>query len=141
MRRTTLMACEFGYGEASFQPAIEDALLQQGHAIEAESVGALNSHIHKLANKFLAFACWSLLWRRRKYDNFICASSAHQASAVCFAGAFAKHFYLASNQAFENPAIRFVYDLEQILIAVFFQMFVDLICDFRGRSIAPRRIT
>jgi len=51
------MACEFGYGEASFQPAIEDALLQQGHAIEAESVGVLNSHINKLPNKFFVIAC------------------------------------------------------------------------------------
>ena len=132
------MACEFGYGEASFQPAIEDALLQQGHAIEAESVGALNSHIHKLPYEFLACACWPSRWRRRKYDNFICAGSPHQARAVCFAGSLAKHFHLASNQAFENPAIRFVYDLEQILIAVFFDVLVDLIRHFRGRSIASR---
>src|SRR4029077_2669561 len=112
-------------------------MLHLWHPIEAESVGALNSHIHKLANEFLAFACWPSLWRRRKYDNLVCAGSAHQARAVCFAGAFAKHFDLASNQMFENPAIRFVYYLEQILIALFFDVFVDLIGHFRGGSIAP----
>ena len=113
-------------------------VLHLWHPVEAESVGALNSHIHKLPNEFLAFACWPSLWRRRKYDNLVCAGSPHQARAVCFAGAFAKHFHLASDQAFENPAIRFVYYLEQILIALFFDVFVDLIWHFRGRSIAPR---
>ena len=104
------MACEFGYGDASFQLAIEDALLQKPaytcnsgfqpdkscrlpacifdqagcpldgtgspqrvrpvadkmpvlhlwHPVEAESIGTLNLHIHKLPNKFVAFACWSL---------------------------------------------------------------------------------
>src|SRR5882724_90711 len=141
MCRTTLLACEFGYGDASFQLAIEYALLQQGHPVEAESVGALNSHFHKLPNKFLAFACWRSLWRRRKYDNLVCAGSPHQTRAVCFAGAFAKHFHLVSNQPFENPANRFVYYLEQILIALFFDVFVDLIRDFRRRSIPTRRIT
>src|SRR5512140_2127275 len=98
MRRTTLMACEFGYGGASFQLAIEDAQLQKlahprnsgfqpddscrlpacvvdrqdapvaqtgkmpvvhlRHPEEAESVGALNSHMQKLPNKFLACARW-----------------------------------------------------------------------------------
>jgi hypothetical protein len=111
MRRTTLVACDFGYGGASFQLAIEKALLQQGQPIEAESIGTLNSHIHKLPNKLLGFACWSL-WRRWKYDNFVCASSPHQARAVCLARAFAKHFHPASHQVFENPAIRFVYDRE-----------------------------
>src|SRR4029077_1062683 len=199
MRRTTLTACEFGYGEASFQPAIARAQLQKPaytcnsgfqpdkscrlpacifdqagclldgtgsprrvrpvadkmpvlhlwRPVEAESVGALNSNIHKLPYEFLAFACWPSLfilrrftsengWRRRKYDNFICAGSAHEARAVCFAGPLAKHFHLASDQAFENPAIRFVYHLEQIMIAVFFDVLVDLIRHFRGRSIAPR---
>jgi hypothetical protein len=138
MRRTTLVACDFGYGGASFQLAIEKALLQQGQPVEAESIGTLNSHIHKLPNKFLAFACWWSLWRRRKYDNFVCASSPNQARSVSFAGTFAKHFHLASDQAFENPPIRFVYDFEQILIALFFDMFVDLIRDLRRRSIAPR---
>src|SRR6476660_9290567 len=179
MCRTTLLACDFGYGDASFQPAIEYALLQRlpilvtqassltSHAgfqralstgrmparrnrqdacvtwdpVEAEPVGALNSHIHKLPNKFLGFACWPSLWRSRKYDNLVCAGSPHQARTVCFAGAFAKHFHLASDQAFKNPAIRFVYYLQQILIALFFQIFVDLIRHFRGGSIAPRRIT
>ena len=51
------MACEFGYGGASFQLAIEDALLQQGHPVQAEPIGALNLQIQKLTNKFLAFAC------------------------------------------------------------------------------------
>src|SRR5438552_12161125 len=137
MCRTTLLACDFGYGDASFQLAIEYALLQQGHPVEAESVGALNSHIHKLPNKFLAFACWRSLWRRRKYDNLVCAGSPHQTRAICLAGAFAKHFHLVSNQAFENPAIRFVYYLKQILIALFFEVFVDLIWHFRGGGIAP----
>ena len=111
------------------------------HPVEAESVGALNSHIHKLPNSFLGFAYWPSLfilrrftsengWRRRKYDNFICAGSSHQARAVCFAGSLAKHFHLASDQAFENPAIRFVYNLEQILITVFFDVLVDLIRHF-----------
>src|SRR6476620_5764718 len=135
---TTLMACEFGYGDASFQLAIEDALLLQGHPVEAESIGTLNSHIHKLPNKFVAFACWSSVWRRRKYDNFVCASSPHQARAVCLARAFAKHFHPASDQAFENPAIRFVYEREQIFIALFFNGFGDLIRHFRCGSIAPR---
>src|SRR5438034_4485100 len=149
MCRTTLLACEFGYGDASFQLAIEYALLYQGRPVEAEPVGALNSYIHKLPNKFLAFGCWPWLfilrrftsengWRRRKYDNLVCAGSPHQALSVCFAGAFAKHFHLASNQAFENPAIRFVYYLEQILIALFFQVLIDLIWHFRGGGIAPR---
>jgi hypothetical protein len=57
MRRTPLIACEFGYGNASFQPAIEDALLQHWYPVEAESVGALNSHINKLPNKFFVIAC------------------------------------------------------------------------------------
>src|ERR1041385_1360717 len=48
IRRTTLMACDFGYGGATFQLAIEDALLEQRHPIEAEPIGALNLHIHKL---------------------------------------------------------------------------------------------
>src|SRR4029077_13222098 len=113
-------------------------LLHLWQPVEAESVGALNSHIHKLPNKFLAFACWPSLSRRRKYDDLVCARSPHQARVVCFAGAFAKHFHLASNQAFEDPAIRFVYYVEQILIALFFDVFVDLIWHFRGRSIAPR---
>src|SRR6516162_3950958 len=125
MRRTTLTACDFGYNGASFQLAIECALFYQGRPVEAEPVGPLNSHIHKLANKFIAFA-WRSLWRRRKYDNLVCAGSPHQASAVCFARAFTKHFHLASDQAFENPAIRFVYYLEQILIARFLGVFVDL---------------
>ena len=43
-----------------------------------------------------------------------------------------------ANQAFEKPAIRFVYHLEQILIALFFQVLIDLIRHFRGGSIAPR---
>ena len=103
---------------------------QQGHPVEAESVGALNSHIHKLPYEFLAFASLRLLSPRRKYNNFIRAGSPHQARAVCFAGPFAKHFHLASHQAFKNPAIRFVYYLQQILIALFFQMFVDLIWRF-----------
>ena len=30
MRLTTLIACEFGYGHASFQLAIEHALFQEG---------------------------------------------------------------------------------------------------------------
>ena len=138
MGRTTLIACDFGYGDASFQLAIEDALLEQRHSVEAEPIGALNLYIHKLPNEFLAIDCWVLLWRRRKYDNLVCAGSPHQARAVCFAGAFAKHFHLASNQAFENPAIRSVYYFEQILIALFFQVLVDLIWHFRGRSILSR---
>src|SRR5215211_6785190 len=149
MRGATLMACEFGYGDASFQLAIARAQLQNlptvvtqassltSHAgfqrafssshdarsteqakcpldrtgkmpvlhlcrpVEAEAVGPLNSHIYKLPNKFLTFGCWSSVWRRRKYDNFVCAGSSHQARAVCFAAAFAKHFHLTSNQAFE----------------------------------------
>src|SRR5215831_14242243 len=137
MSRTTLIACDFGYGDSSFQLAIEDALLEQRHPVEAEPVGALNLHIHKLPKEFLAIDCWALLWRRRKYDNLVCAGSAHQARAICFAGPFAKHFQPASNQTFENPAIGFVYHLEQILIALFFDVFVDLIGHFRGRSIAP----
>ena len=91
------MACEFGYGGASFQLAIARAQLQNPaytcnsgfqpdkscrlpacifdqagcpldgkgkmpvlhlwHPVEAEPVGTLDSHIHKLPNKFLAFAC------------------------------------------------------------------------------------
>jgi len=42
MRRTALIACECGYGHASFQLAIEHALFQEGHSVEAESVGALD---------------------------------------------------------------------------------------------------
>ena len=42
-----------------------------------------------------------------------------------------------SNQTFEDPAIGFVYHLEQILVALFFDVFVDLIGHFRGGSIAP----
>ena len=137
MRRTALMACEFGYGDASFQLAIEGALLEEGHPVEAESVGALYSHIHKLPKEFLAIDCRALLWRRRKYDNLVCAGSAHQARAICFAGPFAKHFQPASNQAFENPTIRFIYHLEQILISLFLDVFLDLIRHFRRRSIAP----
>src|ERR1700748_2500061 len=102
---TRLIACEFGYGNASFQLAIEHVLLQQGHPVEAESIGALNSHIHKLPDKFLAFAWRPSFWRRRKYDYLVCAGSPHQAGAVCFAGPFAKHFHLVSNQTFENPVI------------------------------------
>ena len=124
-------------------------VLHLWHPVETEPISTFDSHIHKLPDKFLAFACWLSLfilrrftsengWRRRKYDNFVCAGSPHQARAVCFAGAFAKHFQLASDQAFENPAIRFVYDLEQILIAVFFDVLVDLIRHFRGRGTTPR---
>ena len=131
------MACDFGYGDASFQLAIEDASLEQRRRVQAEPVGALNLHIHKLPKVFLAIDCWALLWRRRKYDNLVCAGSAHQARAICFAGAFAKHFQPASNQTFENPAIGFVYHLEQILISLFFDVFVDLIGHFRGGSLAP----
>ena len=137
MRRTTLMACDFGYDDASFQLAIEDALLEQRHPVEAEPVGALNLHIHKLPKEFLAIDCWALLWRRRKYDNLVRAGPSHQARAICFAGPFAKHFHLVSNEAFENPAIRFVYHFEQILISLLFDVFVDLIGHFRGSSIAP----
>ena len=132
------MACDFGYGDASFQLAIEDALLEQRHPVEAEPVGAFNLHIHKLPKEFLAIDCWALLWRRRKYDNLVCASSSHQARAVGFTGAFTKDFHLASDQALENQAIRFVYDLEQILIALFFDVFLDLIRHSRCRRIAPR---
>src|SRR5215472_14012526 len=116
MSRTTLMACDFGYGDASFQLAIEDALLEQRHPVEAEPIGALNSHVHKITNEFLAFVCFPPLWRRRKYDNLVCAGSAHQARVICFAVSFAKDFQSASNQTFENPSIGFVYHLEQILI-------------------------
>ena len=118
MRRTRLIACEFGYGNASFQLAIEHALFQERHPVEAESVGALNSHIQKLPNDFLASACRPSFRCRRKYNNLVCAGSPHQARAICFAGAFAKHFHLAPDQAFENPVIRFVYHLKQILIAL-----------------------
>jgi hypothetical protein len=37
-------------------------VLHLWHPVEAESVGALNSHINKLPNKFFAVACWSSLW-------------------------------------------------------------------------------
>src|SRR5262249_52421920 len=141
MRRTTLMACDFGYGDASFQLAIEDALLQQRHSVEAEPIGALNLYIHKLPNEVLAIDFWALLWRRRKFDNLVRARSGHQARGICFAKPFAKHFQPASNQAFENPAIGFVYLLEQIVIALFFDVFVDLIGHFRRRSVAPWRVT
>src|SRR4030095_9797162 len=135
------MACDFGYGDASFQLAIEDALLEQRHPVEAKPVGALNLHIHKLPKEFLVVDCWALLWRRRKYDDLVCAGSALQARAICFAGPFAKHFQPASNQAFENPAIGFVYHLEQILISLIFDVFVDLIGQLRGGSMAPWRGT
>src|SRR6478609_4415352 len=122
-----LPACIFDQAGCPLDRTGKMPVLRLWRSVEAESVGALNSHIHKLPDKFLAFARAPSLWRRRKYDNFICAGSAHQARAVCFAGAFAKHFHLASDQAFKNPAIRFVYYLQQILITLFFQMFVDLI--------------
>src|SRR6478672_149895 len=144
-----LPACIFDQAGCPLDGTGKMPLLHLWRPVEAESVGALNSNIHKLPDKFLAFARGPSLfilrrftsengWRRRKYDNFICAGPAHQARAVCFAGAFAKHFHLASDQAFENPAIRFVYNLEQILIAVFFDVLADLIRHFRGRGIAPR---
>src|ERR1044071_8310519 len=103
MGRTTLMACDFGYGGASFQLAIARSQLQKlpytcnssfrpdkscklpayifdqvgrsldetgrmpvlhlWRPVEAESISALYSHIHKLPNKFLAFACRPSVWR------------------------------------------------------------------------------
>src|SRR3954452_21459515 len=104
-----------------------NALLHLWHPVKTETVGALNSHIHKLTNKFVALACWPWCWRRRKYDNLVCAGSPHQTGRVCFAGAFAKHLHPASNQAFETPAIRFINYFEQILIALLSQAFLGLI--------------
>jgi hypothetical protein len=48
-----------------------------GQPVQAESIGALNSHIDKLPDMFLAFAYWPPVWRRRKYDNLVRAGSAH----------------------------------------------------------------
>ena len=65
-------------------------------AIQAEAVGSLDLDIHQFPDPFVvAF----------EYNDLVCAGSPHQARAVCFAAAFAKHFHLASNQAFENPVI------------------------------------
>jgi len=52
------MACEFGYGGASFQLAILDALFVHRCPVEAEAVGTLNSYVNKLSNQLLVFACW-----------------------------------------------------------------------------------
>jgi hypothetical protein len=56
MRGNTLAACDFGYGGASFQLAIEDCLLDQGRPVEAESICPLDLYVHKLAGKLHGLA-------------------------------------------------------------------------------------
>src|SRR5439155_27365595 len=103
----------------------------------------------KLSTEFVAFtfpwcpmACRPVVveapWRRRKYHDLVRASAAHQARAVCFAEPFAKNFSFTPDQTFENPAIRFVHNFEQIVIPLFFNEFVDLVRYVRRRSAAPQ---
>src|SRR5215467_10371589 len=47
---------------------------------------------------------------------------------------------MATDEAFQDPAIRSVHDLEQVLIALVFDGFFDLIWHVRGGSTAPGRI-
>ena len=50
----------------------------------------MDPHINERADQFLVTF---------KYNNLVRAGSPRQTGAICFAGAFAKHFHLVSNQA------------------------------------------
>ena len=62
-----------------------------------------------------------------EHDDFVRPCAAHQSGRVRFAWAFAKNFDIASNQAFVGASREIVHDLEQIVIALFFDAFIDLV--------------
>src|ERR1700748_2615357 len=73
---------------------------QDRRPVQAESVSALDADIHKLSNQFSVVFIRPLRpWRRRKYDNLICARPAHQTCSIRLAWAFAKKFDSASHQS------------------------------------------
>ena len=75
-----------------------------------------------------------------EHDNLVCACSAHQPHWIGFTRTFAKDFNSATYQTFTRAACRFVDNLEQILIALLFDVLIDLIRHFRGGRLAARRI-
>ena len=75
-----------------------------------------------------------------EHDNLVRACSTHQPRRIGFARTFAKNFNSAAYQTLAGPPCRFVDNAEQIPISLFFDVLVDLIRNFRGRRMAPRRI-
>src|SRR6267143_2207977 len=101
-------------------------------SVKTKSRRALDPNIDKRAGKFIgAF----------KDRDLICAGAPHQSQRIGFARPLAKHFQSSTDQAFVNAARRLVYNLEQIVIALLFDSFVDLVRHFRRRRIATGRIS
>ena len=101
-------------------------------SVETKSCRAFDSNIDKDADKFL---------RPLKENDFVRARASHQSRPVGLTRPFTQHLQSSANQTLINAARRFVYDLEQMVIAALFDPFVDLIRHSSRRCIAPGRVT
>src|SRR4029077_1285520 len=79
------------------------------------------------------------------WSSDVCSSdlarASHQPRPVGLTRPFTQHLQSSANQTLINAARRFVYDLEQMVIAALFDPFVDLIRHSSRRCIAPGRVT